>query len=119
MKVKGKPPEEAIEWLRRGLRLDDGTRTAPAEIRKLAETDANTWYEVILREGKNQQIRRMFDAIGHSVVKLRRVAIGPVRDERLAPGEWRFLRPDEIKALRAAKAPARARTLSRRSRGRT
>jgi len=119
VKVKGKPPEEAIERLRRGLRLDDKTRTAPAEIRKLAETDANTWYEVVLREGKNQQIRRMFDEIGYSVVKLRRVAIGPVRDERLAPGQWRLLRAEEIKALRAAKAPLRSRTLSRRSRGRT
>ena len=118
VKVKGKPPEDAIEFLRRGLKLDDGARTAPAEIRRLAETKTNTWYEVVLYEGKNQQIRRMFDKIGHSVVKLRRVAIGPIRDEKLAPGEWRFLTPKELELLRRQKAPARSPTLSRRSRGR-
>ena len=104
VKVKGIPPEEAIERLRRGIRLDDGARTAPAEITRLEETKTNAWFEVVLHEGRNQQIRRMFDAIGHSVVKLRRVKIGPLRDEPLAPGEWRFLSPAEVAQLKGGKA---------------
>jgi 23S rRNA pseudouridine2605 synthase len=100
VKVKGVPTEQAIERLRRGIRLDDGARTAPAEIKKLEETETNSWFEIILREGRNQQIRKMFDSIGHSVLKLRRTAIGSVRDEKLKTGEWRFLTESEIKSLK-------------------
>src|SRR6187431_1524711 len=60
-KVRGLPDEKAIERLRRGVTLDDGARTAPAKIRKLGETENNGWFEILLHEGKNQQIRRMFD----------------------------------------------------------
>jgi 23S rRNA pseudouridine2605 synthase len=98
-RVKGLPPENAIERLRRGITLDDGTRTAPAEIKRLDETDANSWFEIVLHEGRNQQIRRMFDAIGHSVVKLRRVRIGSLHDERLAVKQWRMLLPEEVARL--------------------
>ncbi len=100
VKVKGVPPEEAIERLRRGIRLEEGVRTAPAQIRQTGETGTNAWFEVILHEGRNQQIRRMFDEIGHSVLKLRRVAIGLLRDERLPVGKWRFLNADEVARLR-------------------
>lgn len=96
VKVKGVPPEESIRTLRRGIVLDDGTRTAPAEIRRLEETGTNAWFEVVLHEGRNQQIRRMFDQIGHSVVKLRRSRIGFLRDDRLRPREWRLLEPTEV-----------------------
>jgi 23S rRNA pseudouridine2605 synthase len=96
VKVKGVPPEQAIERLRRGIALEDGVRTAPAEITQTDESDTNSWYEVVLHEGRNQQIRRMFDAIGHSVLKLRRVKIGFLKDERLAPKQWRFLMPAEV-----------------------
>lgn len=96
VKVKGVPPENAIARLRRGITLEDGVRTAPAEIEKIEESDTNCWYEVVLREGRNQQIRRMFEAIGHSVLKLRRVKIGFLKDERLAPKQWRFLAPAEV-----------------------
>jgi 23S rRNA pseudouridine2605 synthase len=99
VKVKGVPPEQAIERLRRGITLDDGVRTAPAEVTRTDESDTNSWFEVVLHEGRNQQIRRMFDAIGHSVVKLRRVKIGFLRDERLAPKQWRFLTPAEVARL--------------------
>ena len=108
VKVKGVPPEEAIERLRRGIRLDDGARTAPAQIRQTGETGTNAWYEVILHEGRNQQIRRMFDEIGHSVLKLRRVAIGTLRDERLPVGSWRLLAPSEVARLKPAAAKKRA-----------
>jgi 23S rRNA pseudouridine2605 synthase len=83
VKVKGVPTESAIERLRRGVILEDGTRTAPAKIVSLSETDTNSWYEVLLHQGRNQQVRRMFEMIGHSVLKLRRVRIGFLQDETL------------------------------------
>ena len=102
VKVKGVPPEAQIARLQRGIRLDDGVRTAPAEIKKLDETDTNAWYEVVLQEGRNQQIRRMFDSIGHSVTKLRRVKIGGVMSEGILVGQWRYLTLEEVKRLRGA-----------------
>ncbi|MCU1266645.1 MAG: Pseudouridine synthase [Acidobacteria bacterium] len=95
-RVKGVPQESALARLRAGVVLDDGVRTARAEIALVKSTDANAWFEVILHEGRNQQIRRMFDLIGHSVVKLRRVRIGPLNDQGLRPGEYRFLSPAEV-----------------------
>lgn len=95
-KVKGIPSDDAIERLRRGVRLDNGERTAPAGIKQVDETDTNAWFEVVLHEGRNQQIRRMFDYIGHSVLKLRRVRIGSLHDERLPTGKWRLLTPIEV-----------------------
>ena len=109
VKVKGVPPEAQIERLRRGVRLEDGVRTAPAEIKLTGETKTNAWFEVVLREGRNQQIRRMFDSIGHSVIKLRRVRIGPVSDDRLRPGEARPLTPQEVSALKGRRRQGRAR----------
>ncbi|MGH9875134.1 MAG: pseudouridine synthase [Pyrinomonadaceae bacterium] len=98
-KVKGIPDEKAIERLRRGVTLEDGTRTAPAKIRRVGETENNSWFEILLHEGKNQQIRRMFDLIGHSVIKLRRSRIGSLRDDDLKPKHWRRLSADEVRLL--------------------
>ncbi len=100
VKVKGVPPEDAVERLRRGIRLDDGARTAPAQVVKTDETKTNSWFEVVLHEGRNQQIRRMFDAIGHSVMKLRRTRIGAIKDEQLPVGAWRHLMPAEVASLK-------------------
>lgn len=100
VKVKGLPNENAINKLRRGILLDDGFKTAPAEIKELRSTDKNGWFEVTLFEGHNQQIRKMFDAIGHSVVKLKRVAIGPISDRYLPVGESRLLTDDEVLSIR-------------------
>ena len=99
-KVKGVPSEDQIERLRRGIRLEDGTRTAPAEVKSTGYTATNAWFEVILYEGRNQQIRRMFDAVGHSVLKLKRVRIGHVTDEGLPLGHWRYLTPEEVARLK-------------------
>lgn len=96
VKVKGKPSYVQISKLSRGVELD-GVKTAPAKIVLMEETDTNAWYEVTLHEGRNQQIRKMFDSIGHSVVKLRRVAIGFLKNEKLKPGELRFLTEVEVK----------------------
>jgi len=99
VKVKGLPNRNAINKLRRGVLLEDGFKTAPAEIRDLKPTQNNGWYEVTLYEGHNQQIRKMFDAIGHSVVKLRRTKIGTVTDPYLKVGQSRQLTQDEVNKL--------------------
>jgi len=96
VKVKGRPGEQQIRQLERGVFIE-GTRTAPAKIELIEMSDTNAWYKVTLHEGRNQQIRRMFDSIGHSVLKLRRVAIGFLRDEKLKPGEFRHLRDAEVR----------------------
>jgi 23S rRNA pseudouridine2605 synthase len=100
VKVKGLPNKNAINKLRRGIMLDDGFKTAPADIRELKTTGNNAWFEVTLHEGHNQQIRKMFDAVGNSVVKLRRIRIGNVSDNKLGAGRWRELTPDEIRSLK-------------------
>ena len=99
VKTKGMPTEVAIRKLRRGIVLEDGFKTAPADIKILKPTDKNGWYEVTLYEGHNQQIRKMFDAVGHSVVKLKRIAIGSVTDAGLPVGRSRKLTAEEIKSL--------------------
>jgi 23S rRNA pseudouridine2605 synthase len=100
VKVKGMPTAVAINKLRRGVLLDDGFRTAAADIKELKHTDKNGWYEVTLFEGHNQQIRKMFDAIGHSVVKLKRIAIGPINERYLPVGASRSLTEEELEAFR-------------------
>jgi 23S rRNA pseudouridine2605 synthase len=106
VKVKGMPEERDIERLRRGMWIE-GKRTLPAEVRLLRTTGrgretGNSWWEVVLRQGRSRQIREMFFRIGHGVLKLHRVAIGPLRDPELPPGAYRELREDEIELLRKA-----------------
>jgi pseudouridine synthase len=105
VKTKGMPTEVAIRKLRRGLKLEDGFKTAPADIKILKPTDKNGWYEVTLFEGHNQQIRKMFDAVGHSVVKLKRIAIGSVTDAGLPVGRSRKLTQEEVASLATGKGP--------------
>ena len=104
VKVKGLPGEKAVERLRRGVVIGEGERTARAEVRKLRESRSNAWFEVKLSEGRNQQVRRMFDAIGHSVVKLTRAQIGPLQIGALKVGQWRYLTPREVAQLKAGGA---------------
>ena len=99
VKVKGLPTPVAIRKLARGVVLEDGFKTAPAEIKTLKPTDKNGWYEVTLYEGHNQQIRKMFDSIRHSVVKLKRVRIGEIVDEYLPVGKYRKLSEKEVRSL--------------------
>jgi 23S rRNA pseudouridine2605 synthase len=121
VKVSGIPTPAQLERLRRGIRLEDGVRTAPAAI-ELVETTpekncagGNAWLKVALGEGRSRQIRRMFAAVGHPVSKLRRLAIGPIRDRTLPVGAFRDLSPGEVAALRAI--PPAARRLPARSPG--
>jgi len=97
VKTKGIPTEVAINKLRRGTTLEDGFKTAPCEIKILKPTENNGWYEVTLTEGHNQQIRKMFDSIGHSVVKLKRLAIGHINYNKLPVGAYRELDEEEVK----------------------
>ncbi len=113
VKVSGIPSEGDLDKLRRGVFLEEGERrTAPATVnlkRTTPEKDGiggNAWVEVILGEGRNHQVRRMFLAIGHPVAKLRRVAIGPIRDKFLKPGLFRDLSEEEVAALKNQKAEA-------------
>ncbi len=101
IKVKGKPSPEKLQKLRRGIRLEEG-RTAPAEIKKIRNLPANAILEVTLHEGKNRQIRRMFEKIGHPVLKLTRTRIGPIHLGALAPGKFRKLDAWEVEKLTAA-----------------
>ena len=94
VKVAGLPPDRDLERLRRGSYIDN-QRLAACEIKPLKGGD-NPWYEVTLHQGRNQQIRHMFQAIGHPVEKLRRVRIGFLGDEHLRTGEWRFLTDHEV-----------------------
>ena len=103
VKVKGLPNENAINKLRRGIRLDDGFKTAPANIKESGTTGKNAWFEVTLFEGHNQQIRKMFDAVGFSVVKLRRTKIGHIDDKYIKIGAFRELSPEEVKGFNAKK----------------
>ncbi len=97
VKVKGTVGDEDLRALRRGLYLD-GRRTLPARIERIS-AQSNSWLEVTLYEGRKNQIRKMFDRLGHRVQKLKRIAIGPIRDRALKPGEWRRLTPQEIRRL--------------------
>jgi len=111
VKVRGVPEERLIGKLERGITID-GKRTLPCEIRRMKTTgkgddEGNSWYEVKLREGRTQQIRKMFQAVGHPVSKLRRVAIGPLSDPRLGPGDYRELTKNEVKMLATMKEPAK------------
>jgi 23S rRNA pseudouridine2605 synthase len=104
-KVKGVPSEERLEKLRRGVNIE-GVRTAPAEARLVALKEKNSLVELILREGRNRQVKRMFLEIGHPVLRLHRSAYAFLDLQGLEPGRWRHLSADEVKRLRAAAARA-------------
>ena len=119
VKVRGVPEQRLIEKLERGITLD-GKRTLPCEIQRMKTTgkgddEGNSWYEVKLREGRTRQIRKMFQAMGHPVSKLRRVAIGPLSDPRLGPGDYRELTKQEVKMLWTMKEPATRKPKPRRA----
>ena len=101
-RVIGVPDERALDRLERGVPID-GRRTAPARIRA-SEPFAKgggeqTIVEISIHEGRQRQVRKMFDAVGHPVVRLRRVRIGPIEDPDIPPGHWRDLTPGEVTKL--------------------
>jgi 23S rRNA pseudouridine2605 synthase len=104
VKVAGSPSAVALERLREGISIpsERGKRvkTAPAKIR-LLHPAANPWYEVTLIEGRNRQIRRMFEEIGHHVEKIKRVRYGPLELD-VDPGKFRYLSAQEVARLKSA-----------------
>src|SRR2546423_910150 len=91
----GDPPASALRKLRPGIDLGDGEPpTAPA---KVTPVDPNV-LRIPIHEGRNRQIRRMCEAVGHPVVRLVRTRIGPIAERRLKPGEWRVLTTAEVRA---------------------
>ncbi len=131
VKIAGRATEENIEKLRRGVKIGakpgprrmEQIHTAPSQI-KIMKDAANPWYEVTLIEGKNRQIRRMFEEIGHHVEKIKRVKYGPLTLD-VEPGQFRELRPAEVSGLRRSgrgdkpqqlerKPPSRKRASARR-----
>ena len=139
VKISGRATEEEITRLRRGIRIGSApaarpgrermkaVHTAPAQIRLIREAE-NPWYEVTLIEGRNRQIRRMFEEIGHHVEKIKRVRYGPLALD-VEPGEYRELIAGEVENLRRAAGqqrtqprihatPRQAHANERKSRGR-
>ncbi len=96
----GTPSPGSLRALRQGVELDDGP-TAPAEVGELAPGVLR----LVIHEGRNRQVRRMCEAIGHPVRRLVRTRIGPVRDTTLPPGRWRALSADEVRSLAASANP--------------
>lgn len=101
-KLEGAVSVEALDQLRHGVTLDDGAKTAPAEVAVVGQTGKHTWVEITLREGKNRQVHRMAEAVGHPVLKLSRVSYAGLTVENLRAGQWRALTDEEVAALRGA-----------------
>lgn len=99
VKVSGLPKEKDLLRLKKGVTLEDGKAKAiSCEIIRVS--DKNTWVKMVVTEGRNHLVKRMFRAIGHSVLKLKRVQFGPIKLGNLPPGEFRFLTDEEIKRLK-------------------
>lgn len=103
VKVAGNPTGDNLSKLREGIYIptDRGKRvkTSPAKIRVIRES-ANPWYEITLMEGRNRQIRRMFEEVGHHVEKIKRVRYGPLELD-VHPGKFRKLTPEEVAKLKS------------------
>jgi 23S rRNA pseudouridine2605 synthase len=99
VEVEGVPGRGAVRSLREGVDLDDGT-TAPAKVATLGDS----LLRITIHEGRNRQVRRMCEAVGHPVRRLVRTRIGPLAERSLAPGEWRELSQAEVRALERATA---------------
>jgi 23S rRNA pseudouridine2605 synthase len=115
VKVSGKPAESALEQIRSGMMIEKGrlgaregrVLTAPARIKLIRDAE-NPWYEMVLIEGRNREIRKMFEEIGHHVEKIRRVGYGPLILD-VEPGEFRELSDDEVEKLKRASRAKTAR----------
>jgi 23S rRNA pseudouridine2605 synthase len=99
-KVRGHLDEDALGALRNGVELDDGTTTRAAEVFVLREEPRHSWLQLTLTEGKNRQIHRMAEAVGHPVLRLARVSFAGVRTDGLRPGQMRPLKGKEIEKLK-------------------
>ncbi len=105
VKVAGVPDAHDLARVAKGVTID-GRRTEPADVEMLqGKNDGHATLRITIAEGRNRQVRRMFDSIGHPVDYLRRIAIGPLKDPRLKPGYWRDLTAAEVAALKRSAKP--------------
>jgi 23S rRNA pseudouridine2605 synthase len=101
--VGNRPDSRQMDALRHGVVLEDGHRTAPAQVRLEGLAGKGAWLRIILREGRKRQIREMGKQIGLAVLRIQRIRIGTLLLGELKPGQWRNLRPEEIRALKMNK----------------
>jgi 23S rRNA pseudouridine2605 synthase len=99
IKVKQVLADDQIRQLEQGVQLEDGM-TSPATVKKVKKAKLNSWLEVTIREGRQHQVKRMLEAVGHPVLKLTRIKMGPLSLGDLASGEFRYLTDREANALR-------------------
>lgn len=97
--VKGVPSRTTLFTLSKGVELEDG-KTSPAKLSVLETTAGKTLIDITIHEGKNRQVRRMFEAVGHPVISLKRTSFGFLTLGKMRPGEWRYLTAEEIKKLK-------------------
>jgi len=107
VKVDGVMTDGELGALARGVKLEDGM-TAPAKVRKLKLTDNNSWIEITIHEGRNRQVRRMCETLGHPALKVKRTKIGPISMTGVPLGKYRDLSAVEVRALLAAAGPETA-----------
>ncbi|MCX7772417.1 MAG: rRNA pseudouridine synthase [Clostridia bacterium] len=100
--VMGLPSNENLQKLRRGIPLD-GKPTSPADIDVIEIKDKSSVIKVVIHEGRNRQVKRMFEEVGHPVLRLKRTALGRMQLGALKLGQWRYLTPQEIKLVRGRK----------------
>jgi 23S rRNA pseudouridine2605 synthase len=115
VQVAGRPTSGELAELRKGIYLAEG-KVRAEQIRKIGTRGQSTRLEIVLAEGRNREIRRMFARLGHKVMQLRRTRIGPLTDQNLKPGQYRKLRPDEVQTLRGLARPATSKSLRARTR---
>ena len=99
VKVKGVPDEQRLTQLKRGVKLEDGKASVVSSA-ILRQGEKNSWVQVVVTEGRNRLVKRIFSAIGHPVLKLKRVGFGPIRLGNLPIGQFRYLTPAEFEDLK-------------------
>jgi pseudouridine synthase len=100
VKVAGVPEEKKLTRLERGVMLEDGESKA-VSCSLLRQREKNSWIRVVVTEGRNRLVKRMFSAIGHTVLKLKRIEYGPIQLGDLSFGQFRYLTPEEVEKLKA------------------
>ncbi len=130
-KIKGVLDDKIVHELENGVFLEDG-KTAPAKVKRVRKEEANSWVEITIREGRKRQVRRMFDRVGRSVIRLKRIRTGNLSLGDLPAGQYRHLTPVEVRVLketaqrtdgtgqkvRTQRAAEKSRKNERRSKGR-
>jgi 23S rRNA pseudouridine2605 synthase len=99
VKVGGVPEEKKLARLKRGVMLEDG-KASVASVHILRQKEKNSWVQVVVTEGRNRLVKRIFSAIGHSVLKLKRIQFGPIQLGNLPFGQYRYLTAEELEKLK-------------------